>query len=232
MEENENRVCEVCGVTSNQKKIKYSPAAKQFLCQKHYKQVYTYGKIIDPTPRTTQDKNEYVLYDDHAEIILRDKRQNEVARALIDLDDVEKCKLQKWSCLSESSAKSQRVNRYVRAKNTRINTSLHRYILGYDGELDVDHINRNTLDNRKSNLRIVPRVVNNANNGGKYIYQNKDKKWRVDIKRYGVRFTSPCLDTEEEAMAYRSNVLQYVADHDAEMLAAYNRQKGVAAYGN
>lgn len=226
MEEQKIKMCEVCGVTSNEKKIKHNSQVNQDLCQKHYKQIYTYGKIIDPTPRTTQDKNEYVLYDDHAEIIMRDKRNNEVARAIIDLDDIEKCKQQKWSCPSADTANKQKVLQYPRAKNTRINVNLHRYILDYYGDMDVDHINRNTLDNRKSNLRIVPRVVNLANNGGKYVYQNQSGKWRADVRRYGVRFTSPLFYTEEEAMAYRDEVLQYVAKHESEMLEAYNKEKG------
>ncbi len=40
---------------------------------------------------------------------------------------------------------------------------MHRVILGYDGALDVDHINHCTLDNRRDNLRAVTRSVNIAN---------------------------------------------------------------------
>lgn len=40
---------------------------------------------------------------------------------------------------------------------------MHRVVLGYDGPLDVDHINRNPLDNRRENLRAVTRSVNAKN---------------------------------------------------------------------
>ena len=40
---------------------------------------------------------------------------------------------------------------------------MHREILGYEGELDVDHINKDRIDNRKCNLRLATRSQNLAN---------------------------------------------------------------------
>lgn len=40
---------------------------------------------------------------------------------------------------------------------------LHRFILNYDGPLDIDHVNRWTWDNQKLNLRITTRTINNLN---------------------------------------------------------------------
>jgi len=40
---------------------------------------------------------------------------------------------------------------------------LHRILMGSPPGCDIDHINGNTLDNRRSNLRIVSRSVNNVN---------------------------------------------------------------------
>ncbi len=48
---------------------------------------------------------------------------------------------------------------------------LHRVLAGaVEGEI-VDHINRNPLDNRRSNLRITSRTINNINRG-------KNKTWK------------------------------------------------------
>lgn len=200
-------ICDVCGITSNDKRIQWVGRANMHLCSKHKKQIYEYGKIIDPTDRTTHDTNEYVLFDDHAEMVIRDKRNNIIANALIDLDDVDRCKLQKWSMCKKPEGPS-----YIRAKNTRINIALHRYILGYNGPLVVDHINRNTLDNRKSNLRIATVAENTANNGHPGIYQVSSGKWKVKLRRYGKQYYSygSGFDSYEDAVKYRDNILDYV----------------------
>lgn len=48
---------------------------------------------------------------------------------------------------------------------------MHRYILGNCEELEIDHINRNPLDNRKCNLRFVTKSENQLNK--KCQYNNK-----------------------------------------------------------
>lgn len=64
---------------------------------------------------------------------------------------------------------------------------MHRFILDPSPELVVDHINHNTLDNRKSNLRAVTTLINNQNqkgpridntSGHRNVYWNKQcNKW-------------------------------------------------------
>jgi hypothetical protein len=58
--------------------------------------------------------------------------------------------------------------------------------------LVVDHMSKDTLDNRRSNLRAVTKPDNNGNkrvysnsiSGIKYV-QKKGNRWRVTIKKYG-----------------------------------------------
>ena len=82
---------------------------------------------------------------------------------------------------------------------------LHRLIAqAKDGEI-VDHINRNKLDNRKSNLRIVTQKENFRNsdwydNSKGYYFDNTKKRWAVDSKRYGVK--SLYVDNEEDCINY------------------------------
>ena len=109
------------------------------LCNKHYKQIYKHGKIIE----TIYDRNKIVTLDTYAEIILKDKQFNEIGRVLIDLEDVDKVKKYKWC----SNAHGYAICR-------ELNTSLHRFVMDHYDNV-IDHINRDRLDNRKNNLRIA-----------------------------------------------------------------------------
>ncbi|MDP1931912.1 MAG: HNH endonuclease [Gammaproteobacteria bacterium] len=44
---------------------------------------------------------------------------------------------------------------------------MHRLIMGFPERMEIDHINGNSLDNRRSNLRVVTRSEN-ARNSKKY----------------------------------------------------------------
>lgn len=68
---------------------------------------------------------------------------------------------------------------------------LHRVLIQPPDDLVVDHINRNPLDNRKTNLRAVPRWVNNQNRGMS-ITNSSGYRWvsyDKDTKKYRGRFT-------------------------------------------
>lgn len=102
--------------------------------------------------RTIYDPNEIIEYNDYAEVILYNRKCEEVARALIDLDDINKTSQYKWSLNNKG---------YIR--NTKNNLLLHRFIMDCPKDMEVDHINHNPLDNRKSNLRICTHQQNLRN---------------------------------------------------------------------
>lgn len=106
--------------------------------------------------------------------------------ALVDDDDFEHVNAIKWYCTS---------NGYAAHKNGRKYVLMHRFIMGVEKLDEIDHINRDKLDNRKNNLRIAPRRINLLNrkrSGGsrKSKYPKGVYKQAVACKKpYYVRIT-------------------------------------------
>ena len=142
-------------------------------------------------------RNEIVLYDNHAEIILYNRRCEETARALIDLEDVDKVKNIKW-CMKS--------NGYVHDGKIHI----HRLIMDCSDNMVVDHINHNKLDNRKTNLRICSHRQNSMNqktrrdnSSGHAGVGKSGNKWRARIYIDGKEVHLGRFDTKEEAIRAR-----------------------------
>jgi hypothetical protein len=84
---------------------------------------------------------------------------------------------------------------------------MHRQIMGAPKGKVVDHINREGLDNRKSNLRPASRSQNNCNRKQKkgtskyrgVCLDKRTKKWRAAISFNGMYKHLGLFDTEEEA---------------------------------
>ena len=175
------------------------------LCSKHYSQLRRYGKIFKYSSR---DKTNHIeILEDHAEIFLIDKNNEICAKALIDLDDVDKVKNIKWhrSDLQRST--------YYCLSNDSEWKRIHRLIMGVtDKNIVVDHINYNGLDNRKSNLRICTSGQNTCNcltsknnkSGHKGVYWSKErKKWCAQITINNKTKGLGRYDTIEEAIEAR-----------------------------
>ena len=95
-------------------------------------------------------------------------------KALIDADDVDRVSGNKWVA-SESGTRF-----YVVRGCGKTRQYLHRLIAGAQKGQCVDHINGNTLDNRKQNLRICTKQENSwnqkkRNNLYKGVTKHKDK---------------------------------------------------------
>ncbi|WP_340391274.1 HNH endonuclease [Macrococcoides caseolyticum] len=102
--------------------------------------------------------------------------------------------------------------------------SMQRFIMKPQKDMIVDHINRNILDFRKSNLRIVTRGQNtqnisiNGNSRNTTGHRNicrRGKKYEVQVKgEYLGRF-----ETLEEAIKVRDNALKELQPYAFESLA-------------
>lgn len=174
-------VCCICG-----EKATGTYQGKEY-CHKHYMQMYHRQEILD---YSIYDRNEFVQYATHAEIILKNKYGEEVARTKIDLDDLSRIIQYKWYCHEYENFKQYCQGTLDSGEKIR----LHHFILGIQkntlqGKV-VDHINGDSLDNRKANLRIITQQENLLNMKpqdpmkGIRLYYLKD-----GTPRYGARIT-------------------------------------------
>jgi len=99
---------------------------------------------------------------------------------------------------------------YVSALINRKIILLHRYIMNYIGENYVDHINNNSLDNKKCNLRIVTPQQNSMNcsssknSSSKYIGVSKNHNtYKSEIKINGIRIQLGTFKLEIDAAKAR-----------------------------
>lgn len=128
-------------------------------------------------------------------IILGFRRDQEYHAALIDRADVQLVEGLSWYAKRTNNLGSTKyyaaANAIVGGKRTTV--KMHRLILGAERGEVVDHINGNTLDNRRSNLRICTWTENARNreaysaSGYKGVYPSKKTlgKYLVQIRVNG-----------------------------------------------
>lgn len=186
--------CSYCGISDKETRI-INSKKYGILCRKHYLQMYKYGEI----KRTIYDRNEIILHDDYAEIVLRDKEQNIVGSSIIDIEDIDKVKDLKWHI------KKSRNTNYAVYNDKGHSVFMHQVILNYYGDKDIDHKNHNGLDNRKNNLRIVPHSINimNQHNIDNGIKKVPSGKYQAHIAVDGKTIYLGTFDTFEEAKQKR-----------------------------
>jgi hypothetical protein len=122
---------------------------------------------------------------------------------IIDIDDIYVLENVTWYEGSDKWA-------YVKAEINGKDTKMHRLIMGMtDPTIQVDHINGNTLDNRKSNLREsnnstnhMNQSVRSDNRSGFKGVSKRYKKWHARIGRNGKIFLGSFNTPEEAARAY------------------------------
>lgn len=172
------------------------------LCNKHYIQLVRKGKILE---NTRLDEQQIEIKNNHAEIILIDTYANEVGRALIDIEDINKVKKYKWYLDAHG---------YVMHKGCNLRLKLHEYIFGKKKGYIIDHINRTKSDCRKLNLRFVTHSQNNMNrdiqsnntSGVTGVYFRKDRnKWMTNIQVNNSVIFLGNFDNYDDAVKARQN---------------------------
>lgn len=155
----DNYYCNICGRKLENKKD---------VCDKHAEQIRLWGFVLDTNPRTEYDTNEIIYFNDHAEIILYDKYQEELEeRVIIDLEDVDKIKDIRWNNKNNCIVNNHAV-------------LLSNYILETNNK--IEYINNNYLDCRKNNLKQIEK----KNKKKKHTYSvSKKNKNKVIVEILG-----------------------------------------------
>jgi len=129
--------------------------------------------------------------------------------AIIDADDVERVQPFSWRALVVHT----NVYGYRSLERSHINRKgmlLHRLIMNAPNGFDVDHINCNSLDNRKSNMRICTHSENLCNQRTRkgtasplkgVSFAKCKTRWRARIVIQGVEISLGQFATEQEAHA-------------------------------
>lgn len=106
---------------------------------------------------------------------------------------------------------------YVFTQRNGLKIYMHRLIMDCPDNMVIDHINgyESRTDNRKCNLRICTNQENTFNRRCKgYYYNNKRKKFVVQIKKGEIHKTIGYYNTEEEAkQARREAELKYFGEY-------------------
>lgn len=147
-----------------------------------------------------KEKNEIVIHQDYAEIILVNRSKVEVARAKVDVEDVDKVKAHRWHLSKHGYVECNKID------DTR-SVKLHRFVLDvWDKDVHIDHIEHDKTDNRKDKLRICTNQENSRNksyarsNTG-FIgvsYSKRDKVYQAHIKiDYQKKFLGQSVSLKE-----------------------------------
>ena len=154
--------------------------------------------------------NEIKVYEKYAVMVIKSRTYGEI-KVLISLEDVERVNARRWGV--SKSGRGDKI--YVTSSLGNGKLYLHRYIMGNEVEdgKDIDHIDGNTFNNTRANLRIVTRGQNNMNSrarsktGVKNVqWDNERNKWRVLMKVDG-KYCCKRFDDFEKAIYYRNQLL-------------------------
>lgn len=177
-------------------------------------------------------KNKFLIYTDYAEIILQDAKGHSIGRAIIDKEDIDKVSSYRWFMKKDGRVVANVTKLNIGVSHIR----LHLIIMGVnDFDLTnklVDHIDKNPLNNRKSNLRIVNAQANISNRNTQknsvtgvagVIIKQVGSKYVAQIKYK--RKTTRLIYTNDFDLAVKTRLIKE-AELFKEYSAHYNLEKG------
>ena len=199
--------CDYCG---KEKELKDYDAkrSKTHFCDNYCKSKYQ------------QKDNVINEYKDYAEMLI--SKHDTILKVLFDNEDIERIQNYKWIAKYDKTINNYYIHAWTREGRNRKRISIHRYITNCGKDLQVDHINRNTLDNRKDNLRVCTLQENlqnkgrykNNKSGHKYIcFHKPHNRYVVEIKINGkAKYIGSNKDLQK-AIQIRDKFIKEVMPH-------------------
>jgi hypothetical protein len=170
----------------------------------HFRQFEKYGRTFNIRPI----ENEVRFDGDICYIRTYDKMSNPTDEFIIDKADYELVRQYRWGlCFGCPYSYTPKMK-------------LSRFLMGVLGDknIEVDHINRNILDNRRSNLRLANRSQNGCNRGLQknntsgyrgVSWSAEGNQWVAYIKHHKKSIRIGRYDTKEEAArAYNKKAIE------------------------
>ncbi len=139
--------------------------------------------------------------------------------ATVDADDFERVSAYSWHVGGKPGGKPyarSRMSRKIGGKAMR----MHRFIMNAPDGMEVDHINGDTMDNRRANLRVCTRAQNAANirvptngvSGYRGVHKGR-RAWDASIMVRRKRIRLGVWETREEAArAYNAAAATYFGE--------------------
>lgn len=138
--------------------------------------------------------------------------------ALVDDEDYERLSMFPWHISSRGYA--------VRNSRGSGKELMHRALMGNPTGREIDHINRNRLDNQKSNLRLSTHRENCCNQEGR----------SITSQYKGVCWVKRCNKWQAQINVNKKTIFLGLFEHDIDAARAYDKaakqHQGVFAYLN
>ena len=202
------KICSVNGCSRN--------APRKGLCNKHYMQMYNYGKILE---RTIHDPNEIIIESDMCRMKLYNQYCIAITETIFNLKYKEEIEKYKWH-LGGNYVECN----FYDENNLPQKMKLHQFIIYLSGQevpdnCEIDHKDRNTLNNQEDNLRFCSRQQNGQNrniqknntSGQRGVYfSRRNNDWASQIGVNGTIIPLGHFNTiEEAARAYNAAATKY-----------------------
>lgn len=126
---------------------------------------------------------------------------------VIDTNDLDKIKTYRWYVTFDSKIKSFYVRASIKKENGSINhIHIHRFVMNCPDTMIIDHIDHKTLNNTKTNLRIVT---------------NKENQRNLRRKKYKSKFSNVYKHRNGYQVRVGSGINTYFGKYENERQAAW-----------